>query len=88
MFAVGLLGPIAGTILLGHELGLSVLDAALYVIGLFTVGYLPLSSAFLGIAWAAAATQLGALAIGRYAPHAAGESPPAGPIRRLLARSR
>ena len=89
VFAVGLLGPIAGLLLLGNELGLSVLDAALYVIGLFTVGYLPLVSALIGIVWAAAATQLGAIAVGRYAPHAAGmEPPPAGPIRRLLARNR
>ena len=89
VFAVGLLGPIAGLLLLGNELGLSVLDAALYVIGLFTVGYLPLGSALLGIVWAAAATQLGAIAVGRYAPHAAGmEPPPAGPIRRVLARAR
>ena len=48
------------------------LDAALYVIGLFTVGYLPLGSALLGIVWAAAATQLGAIAVGRYAPYAGG----------------
>lgn len=88
VFVIGLLGPILGLSLLGHELGLSVLDTVLYVIGLFTVGYLPLSSALLGIVWAAAATQLGALALGRYAPYAAGmEPPPAGPIRRLAART-
>ena len=69
----------------GRQLGLSVLDAALYVIGLITVGYLPLGSALLGLAWAAAATQIGALAFGRYAPYAGGlEPPPAGPIRRAL----
>ena len=61
----------------------------LYVISLFTVGYLPLSSALLGIVWVAAATQVGALALARYAPYAAGtEPPPAGPIRGLVARSR
>ena len=89
VFAAGLLGPILGLFLLGRELGLSALDAGLYVIGLFTVGYLPLSSALIGIFWAAAATQLGALALGRYAPYAAGvEPPPAGAIRRLVARVR
>ena len=89
VFAAGLLGPVVGLLLLGHELGLSVLDAALYVVGLFTVGYLPLSAALLGIGWAAAATQLGALALGRYAPHAAGMEPPSGgPIRRIGARVR
>jgi Peptidase family M28 len=87
--AMGLLGPAIGLLLLGQELGLSVLDATLYVIGLFTIGYLPLGSALLGIAWAAAATQMAALALGRYAPYAGGaEPPPAGPIRRALARAR
>jgi Peptidase family M28 len=88
VFAAGLLGPLVGLLVLGHELGLSVFDAALYVVGLFTVGYLPLSAALLGIVWAGAATQLGAIALGRYAPHAAGtEPPPAGPIRRALTRA-
>ena len=85
----GLLGPIVGLVLLGRELGLSVLDAVLYVIGLFTVGYLPLGSALLGIAWTAAAAQVAALAVGRYAPYAGGvEAPPAGLVRRALARVR
>jgi hypothetical protein len=89
VYGAGLLGPALGLILLGLELGLSVLDAALYVVGLFTVGYLPLGSALLGLAWAAAATQMAALAVGRYAPYAGGvEPPPAGPIRRALARAR
>jgi hypothetical protein len=89
MLVVGLLGPAAGLVLLGRELGLSVLDALLYVVGLFTVGYLPLSSALLGIAWTAAATQVGALALGRYTPYAGGaERPPAGPVRRSFARLR
>ena len=89
VFTVGLLGPIAGLLMLGNQLGLSVLAAALYVIGLFTVGYLPLGSALLAIVWAAAATQLGAIAAGRYAPHAGGmEPPPAGPLRRIFARAR
>ena len=89
VYGVGLVGPAVGLVLLGRELGLSVPDAALYVIGLFTVGYLPLGSALLGLAWAAAATQMAALAAGRYAPYAGGvEPPPAGPLRRALARVR
>ncbi len=84
----GLLGPVAGLVLLGRELGLSVLGTMQYVLGLFTVGYLPLGSALLGIAWAAAATQVAALALGRYAPYAGGTDPPPGPIRRALARAR
>ena len=44
-----------------------------------TVGYVPLSSVLLAIAWLAAAAQLAALAFGRYAPYAGGvEPPPAG----------
>ena len=76
-------------LLLARQLDISVVDAALYVVGLFTVGYLPLVSAVLGVAWAAAATQVGALALGRYGPYAGGaEPPPPGPIRRTLARGR
>jgi hypothetical protein len=89
LLVVGFAGPVVGFVVLGRELGLSVLDAALYVASLFTVGYLPLASAVLGIAWAAAATQIAALALGRYAPYAGGiETPPAGPVRRSLARLR
>ena len=89
VLVAGLLGPIVGLVLLGRELGLSVLDAVLYVIGLFTVGYLPLGSALLGIAWTAAAAQVAALALGRYSPYAGGvETPPAGLVRRLLSRLR
>ncbi len=89
VFAAGLLGPILALVLLGRGLGLSVVDAALYVIGLITVGYLPLASALLGLVWMAAATQIGAVAAGRYGPYAGGlEPPPAGPVRRALRRVR
>jgi hypothetical protein len=89
LLVAGLAGPVLGLVVLGHELGLSAPDAALYVVGLFTVGYLPLASALLGIAWAAAATQIAALAFGRYAPYAGGvATPPAGPLRRSFARLR
>ena len=63
------------------------MDGPLYVAGLATLGYLPFSNALLAAAWAAAATQLGALAFGRYAPYAGGaEAPPPGPLRRALGR--
>ena len=89
LLVCGLAGPVVGLVLLGRELGLSVLDAALYVVGLFTVGYLPLGAALLGVAWVAAATQIVALAVGRYAPYAGGvERPPAGRARRSFARLR
>ncbi|HJR95215.1 MAG TPA: M28 family peptidase [Gaiellaceae bacterium] len=89
LLVAGLAGPAVGLVLLGRELGLSVPDAALYVAGLFTVGYLPLGAAVLGIAWIAAATQIVALAFGRYAPYAGGvERPPAGRARRSFVRLR
>ncbi|HEX4747745.1 MAG TPA: M28 family peptidase [Gaiellaceae bacterium] len=89
VYALGLAGPLLGLVLLGNQLGLSPLEAALYVVGLLTVGYLPVASAVLGLGWIAAGTQLAALASGRYAPYAGGlEPPPPGPLRRLLARAR
>jgi hypothetical protein len=93
LFFLGLIGPVAGLVLLAFELGLGLVDTLLYLAGLATVGYVSLGSVLFGIAWAAAAGQLGALALGRYGPYAAGaEPPPAGPvlagIRALTARAR
>jgi hypothetical protein len=86
LYLAGLVGPVGALVLLGRELGLGVLDTALYVVGLATVGYVPLSAVLLTLAWVAAATQLAALAFGRYAPYAGGaDSPPPGPIRRAVA---
>jgi hypothetical protein len=89
LFLLGLAGPLLALFVLGHELGVSVLGAALYVVGLVTVGYLPFGSALLFLLWAAAAAQVGTLALGRYAPYAGGaEPPPPGPLRRALERRR
>jgi hypothetical protein len=93
LFAAGLVGPVAGLVILSSQLGLGVLETVLYVLGLATVGYVSVGSVLLALAWAAAAGQLGALAFGRYAPYAGGvEPPPAGLVRTalgsLLARSR
>jgi peptidase M28-like protein len=85
LFVLGLGGPVAALVVLGHEVGASLLGAALYAIGLTTVGYLSIWSALLFLVWAAAAAQVGALAFGRYGPYAGGaEPPPPGPIRRAL----
>lgn len=70
LYVIGLLGPIGGVLLLGHELGLGPAHAALYIAGLATVGYVSLFSVLLSIAWLAAAAQLAALAFGRYGPYA------------------
>lgn len=87
LFATGLVGPVAGLVLLAHELGLDLVEAGLYLIGLVTVGYLTPVSAILFLAWAAAASQVGALAFGRYGPYAGGASPASpGPVRRLVRR--
>ena len=89
LFLLGLAGPLLALFVLGHELGVSALGAALYVVGLVTVGYLPFGSALLFLLWAAAAAQVGTLALGRYAPYAGGaEPPPPGPLRRALERRR
>jgi len=93
LFAAGLLGPVAGIVVLSLQLNLGLFDTALYVLGLATVGYISVGSVVLALAWAAAAGQLGALAFGRYAPYAGGaEPPPAGLVRTalgsLLVRSR
>ena len=87
LYVLGLSGPFGGLLVLEHELRIGVLDAALYTAGLTTVGYISLGSVLLALAWAAAAAQLGALALGRYAPYAGGaEPPPPGILRLSVAR--
>jgi hypothetical protein len=89
LFVLGLSGPVLGLVLLSNELGISLPGAAVYVIGLATVGYLPLGTGLLLLVWGAAAVQVGSLAFGRYGPFAGGaEPPPAGPLRRALQRVR
>ena len=89
LFAVGLVGPAVALVVLANQLDLSVFDGALYVVGLATVGYLSTATVALLLAWAAAAGQIGALAVGRYAPYAGGAEPPGpGPLRRLMGRRR
>jgi hypothetical protein len=88
LFTAGLAGPLALVAILGRDLQLSLLEAPLYAVGLVTVGYVPLSSLALAVAWLAAAAQVGAVAFGRYGPYADGvEPPPPGPLRRWIARS-
>ncbi len=73
-FVAGLAGPAIGVLLLGNELGTSPIESVLYLVGLATVGYLPLTSVLAGLVWLAVAAQVGALAFGRYAPYADGIS--------------
>jgi Zn-dependent M28 family amino/carboxypeptidase len=89
LFVLGLAGPVLGLVVLSNELGVSVIGAALYVVGLTTVGYLPLGAALLTLVWLAGAIQVGALAFGRYGPYAGGAEPPrAGPVWRVFRGSR
>ncbi|MFO7572388.1 MAG: M28 family peptidase [Gaiellaceae bacterium] len=85
LYLIGLMGPIAGVLVLGSTLGTGPFATARYIAGLATVGYIPAGTVLFTIAWAAAAAQLGALAFGRYAPYASGvEPPPPGPLRRSV----
>lgn len=87
VYALGLIGPVVGLVVLARELGLSLVDAPLYVAGLATVGYVPLGSVLVALAWGAAATQIASLAFDRYAPYAGGLEPPSpGVIRSTIAR--
>ena len=89
LYALGWLGPAAALVVLARDLGLSVLEAASYFVGITTVGYVPTPTAVLLLAWLAAAGQVGALAFNRYAPYADGlDPPPPGALRRLARRSR
>ena len=88
LYAAGLLGPLVGLAVLASELDLGLFDVVLYVLSLATVGYVSLGSVVFAIAWLAAATQLAALAAGRYRPYADGAThPPPGLVRSSLARA-
>jgi hypothetical protein len=87
LFALGLAGPLLGLLVVAGQLGSSLPRAAYYLVGLVTVGYIPHFSVLLALGWAAAAAQIGALALGRYAAYAGGrEPPPPGPVRRSIGR--
>jgi hypothetical protein len=85
LFCLGLAGPLVGLYLIARQLQLAVLESPLYVVGLTTVGYLPVGAVLFAIAWATTAGQLAALAFGRYAPYANGlEPPPPGVVRQSV----
>jgi hypothetical protein len=84
LFGLGLAGPILALLVLAHQLGVSLIGAALYFAGLTTVGYVSLGAALLLLAWFASAAQVAALAFGRYAPYAGGRAAPPGALLRRL----
>jgi hypothetical protein len=83
-FAIGFVGPLLllGSFAFRYGFGF---DALWYVTALTSVGYVPLLLVLAFLAWGAAASQVGTVAIGRYAPYpAADERPPRGPIRESI----
>jgi hypothetical protein len=86
VLAAGLLGPLLllGSLAWRFELGA---EAPWYAVQLVALGYVPLPSILIGLAWLAAAGQLAAVSAGRYAPYpSARERPPRGPVRELVRR--
>ena len=84
VLAIGLLGPLAviWSFAVRYAIGW---DTPWYLGELAAVGYVPAVSLLIGLAWAAGAAQLCALAVGRYAPYpAADERPRLGPLRRIV----
>ena len=86
-FSAGLAGPLLllGSFAVRYGLGL---DAPWYLATLVAVGYVEAPAVVVFLAWVAAAAQLTALAVGRYAPYpTAAERPPRGPLRELVRRT-
>ena len=86
LLAGGFLGPL---LLLGSfawRFGLG-LDAPWYLAELTATGYVRLFAVVIAAGWLAAAGQIAALSVGRYAPYpSAQERPPRGPIRETVRR--
>jgi hypothetical protein len=86
VLAAGFVGPalLVGSFATRYGLGL---DAPWYLAELVALGYVPLTAVVIALAWLAVASQLTALAAGRYAPYpAAAERPRLGPIRSVIRR--
>jgi hypothetical protein len=87
LLVLGFAGPalLLGSLAVRFGLGL---DAPWYLAALLAVGYITLPSLVIALAWCAAAAQLSALVVGRYAPYpAARERPPRGPLREIVRRT-
>jgi hypothetical protein len=87
VLAAGALGPalLAASIGIRYDLGL---DTPWYLAELVAVGYVQLPAVLIAVGWLAAAAQMTALAIGRYAPYpSARERPPRGPLRETVRRT-
>jgi hypothetical protein len=86
LLVAGFLGPLLllGSLALRYDLGL---DALWYLAELTATGYVKLPAVLIAAGWLAAAGQMCALAVGRYAPYpSARERPPRGPLRETIRR--
>ncbi|MCY7303878.1 MAG: M28 family metallopeptidase [Thermoleophilia bacterium] len=73
LYGIGLAGPALALVAVGTQLELG-LNTPLYLVSLMTLGFVSWPTVLALIAWAAVASQLGALASGRYTPVARGRS--------------
>ena len=86
IFLAGLAGPALLVASFGLRFGLG-FDAPWYLLALVSVGYVAPPVVLAALAWAAIAAQMGALALGRYAPYPGRRERPArGPVREGIRR--
>ena len=80
LFSLGLLGPalLLAELAVRYDLGF---DVIWYVLTLVSVGYVPVILVLALLAWGAAAEQVGALAVSRYAPYPEVAARRLGPVR-------
>ena len=87
LFGGGLAGALLVVISVGDRFQLGV-RTPLYLLELVSVGYVPWTTLVLVLVWAAIASQLAALTVGRYGPYAGGlRRPPRGPLREGVRRA-
>jgi len=87
VLVAGLAGPALLVLSFAARLDLG-LGTFWYLTALVSVGYVQPLAVGVALAWTAAAAQLAALAVHRYAPYpAAAERPPRGPIREVVRRA-
>jgi hypothetical protein len=87
VYAAGFGGPLLllASFAVRYDLGV---DALWYLATLVSVGYVPAPLVLVALAWGAVAAQVGALALGRYAPYPPPEERAArGPIRETIRRA-
>ena len=86
VFVLGFLGPLLLLVAFATRYGLG-LDAPWYLAELVAVHYVPIPTFVIGLAWLAAAAQLGALVARRYGPYPNAADRGLGPIRSAIRRT-